>query len=101
MSEITIKVSISNRAYPLKIKFAEEENVRKAATLINDKIKEFEENYAVRDKQDLLAMCCLQFATAIINNEGKAVADGEGIETRLKEMDQMLSKALDPTNEQV
>ena len=94
MSEITIKVSIGNRVYPLKIKFAEEENVRKAAASINDKIKEFEENYAVRDKQDLLAMCCLQFATAVINNEGKAGSEEEGLEARLKEMDLMLSNAL-------
>jgi cell division protein ZapA (FtsZ GTPase activity inhibitor) len=87
MSEITIKVSISNRVYPLKIKFSEEENVRKAAALINDKIKEFEENYAVRDKQDLLAMSCLQFATSVVNNEGKKNIESEGVEEKLKEID--------------
>jgi cell division protein ZapA (FtsZ GTPase activity inhibitor) len=99
MSEITIKVAISNRTYPLKIKFAEEENVRKAAALINDKIREFEENYAVRDKQDLLAMCCLQFATVVVNNEGKVVSDGAAVEVRLKEIDQMLNNCLGATNE--
>jgi cell division protein ZapA len=26
-------------------------------------IKQFEESYAVRDKQDVLAMCALQFAS--------------------------------------
>jgi cell division protein ZapA len=26
-------------------------------------MKQFEENYAVRDKQDVLAMCALQFAS--------------------------------------
>jgi cell division protein ZapA len=28
-------------------------------------IKQFEENYAVRDKQDVLAMCALQFASQV------------------------------------
>jgi len=28
-------------------------------------IKQFEENYAVRDKQDVLAMCALQFASQL------------------------------------
>ena len=28
-------------------------------------IKRFEKSYAVRDKQDVLAMCALQFATQV------------------------------------
>ena len=28
-------------------------------------IKQFEKNYAVRDKQDVLAMCALQFAAQV------------------------------------
>ncbi len=94
MSEISIKVSIANRIYPLKITLVEEENVRKAAKLINDKVKEFEENYAVRDKQDLVAMCCLQFATAVVNNEGKKMINGDGIEEKLIEIDKLVSDYL-------
>lgn len=93
MSEISIKVSIANRIYPLKISLAEEESVRKAAKLINDKVKEFEDNYAVRDKQDLLAMSCLQFATAVISNEGKKTV-GEGVEEKLIEIDKLVSDYL-------
>lgn len=98
MSEISIKVSITNRIYPLKISLAEEENVRKAAKLINDKVKEFEDNYAVRDKQDLLAMCCLQFATAIINNDGKKTGDTVGMEEKLKDIDSLISQYLSQNN---
>ncbi len=39
-----------------------------AAQAINKKLQEFEENYAVKDKQDLLAMCVLQFATESLNH---------------------------------
>ena len=67
MGEISIKINIADRVYPLKINSEDEENVRKAAKLVNDRIKEFQENYAVRDKQDLLSMCILQIATEHLN----------------------------------
>ena len=32
-------------------------------------IKQLEQNYAVRDKQDVLAMCSLQYATKLIQKD--------------------------------
>ena len=43
----------------------EEEGMRKAAANINQLISKYEKNYAVSDKQDVLAMCALQFASLI------------------------------------
>tara|TARA_B100000900_G_C20451826_1_gene663480 strand:- start:370 stop:645 length:276 start_codon:yes stop_codon:yes gene_type:complete len=62
MSELSIKVTIGGRSYPLTINREEEEKVRKAAFEINKCIKELKSNYAVVDMQDLLAMTALQFA---------------------------------------
>jgi cell division protein ZapA len=39
--------------------------MRKAAKHINDLVTKFEKNYAVSDKQDVLAMCALQFASLV------------------------------------
>lgn len=71
---LKIKVAIAGRVYPLKVKNAnEEEGMRKAAKHINSLVTKFEKNYAVDDKQDVLAMCALQFASRLeikaINNE--------------------------------
>ncbi len=63
---LSIKVSIANRTYPLRITHDEQEKVMQAAENINKRIKDFEENYAVKDKQDLLAMSALQFASEAI-----------------------------------
>tara|TARA_Y100000589_G_scaffold222786_1_gene210301 strand:+ start:138 stop:410 length:273 start_codon:yes stop_codon:yes gene_type:complete len=63
MSELSIKVSIGGRSYPLTIKRSEEEKIRKAASEINKNLKELKNNYAVVDTQDLLAMTVLQYAT--------------------------------------
>ncbi len=63
---LKIKVTIAGRVYPLRVRDEkEEEGMRKAANKINDLVTKFEKNYAVGDKQDVLAMCALQFASLI------------------------------------
>ncbi len=66
---LSIKVSIANRNYPLRITQEENDRVQQAAENINKRIKEFEDNYAVKDKQDLLAMCALKFASEALGEQ--------------------------------
>lgn len=63
--KLKIKLSIADRVYPLTIPIEQEEGLRKATKKIEVMIKQFEESYAVRDKQDVLAMCALQFASQV------------------------------------
>ncbi|MCF6297131.1 MAG: cell division protein ZapA [Flavobacteriaceae bacterium] len=84
---IGIKVTIGNRVYPLKIKGeGEEEGIRTAVDKINKLINKFEGSYAVRDKQDVLAMCALQvcwvwttrvFTPFPVCNAGHVGAEGQ------------------------
>ncbi|MCC6721391.1 MAG: cell division protein ZapA [Bacteroidia bacterium] len=67
--EISIKVVIGDRQYPLKISTSEEESIRKAAKLVNDKLKFYTDNFSVKDKQDAIAMAALEFATENISND--------------------------------
>lgn len=61
-----INIVIAGRTYPLSVNTTqEEEGMRKAATTINQLIAKYEQNYAVSDKQDVLAMCALQFASKL------------------------------------
>ena len=62
MDSLSIKVNIGGRVYPLTIDPKEEESIRKAAESINANVKELQNNYAVRDTQDLLAMTAFEFA---------------------------------------
>ncbi|MFD2597480.1 cell division protein ZapA [Sphingobacterium corticis] len=91
MGEISIKINIADRVYPLRVDTEEEEVIRYAAKLINEKIKELQDNYAVRDKQDLLSMCVLQYATGMIKAERSAQDQGQGIEQSVHELDKLLS----------
>lgn len=65
MSDVSIKVQIAGRTYPLTVSSVEEERIRDAEQLIGESIEIFQKNYAVRDKQDLLAMASLQVITRL------------------------------------
>lgn len=84
-----IKLSIADRVYPLTIHPSQEEGLRKAAKQIELLAKNFEQNYAVRDKQDVLAMCALQYATKIEQsrkNEKESTAIDKATLTHLNAM---------------
>jgi cell division protein ZapA len=91
MGEISIKINIADRVYPLKINVEEEEVVRRAAKLINDRIKEYQENYAVKDKQDLLSMCVLHYASASIRAEKKASNEDADVAEKVYQLDSLLN----------
>jgi len=88
--KLKIKVNIADRVYPLTVKFDEEEGVRKAVKNINELIKKFEQSYAVRDKQDVLAMSALQFASKLevknLYNENEKI----DAENKLKRLNSLL-----------
>jgi cell division protein ZapA len=93
--KLKIKISIADRVYPLTVNFAQEEGLRSASKKIDTMMKQFEENYAVRDKQDVLAMCALQFASQVEQKMVNNAIDGTESITRLKELNALLDKHLD------
>ncbi len=95
MSEkLKIKLSIADRVYPLTIDPKQEEGLRKAAKNIEQLAKNFEKNYAVRDKQDVLAMCALQFASKIEQKSIEQTEDTTEVMARLKALDELVSQKL-------
>lgn len=95
MSEtLKIKLSIADRLYPLQIHPSQEEGLRRAAKKIEEMIKRYEENYAVRDKQDVLAMCALQFAAQVEQKEVSKEMDNEEVQNKLKKLHQLVSDQL-------
>ena len=63
MAKLSVKVVVAGRTYPLSVSESEEKKVLKAAEDINKAIKLLQDNYAVKDMQDLLAMTALQLAS--------------------------------------
>lgn len=59
--KLSIKVNLVDRYYPLKIDSKDEERIRKASRLINERVTQYKQRYADKDTQDVLAMAALQF----------------------------------------
>ncbi len=95
MSEkLKIKISIADRVYPLTVDPSQEEGLRSASKKIDAMIKQFEQSYAVRDKQDVLAMCALQFSAQVEQKQiDKATVEEETL-LKLEKMNEVLSEYL-------
>ncbi len=78
MGEVSIKVEIAGGIYPLKVDTDDERNIKEAVSLINSKITEFEKNYGIKDKKDVLAMVMIQLVSQLykkLNIHEKELSD--------------------------
>lgn len=68
LNELSIKVNIANRFYPLKVNNTQQEELlRKAAKLINEKLKTYANQFSVNDQQDMLSMAVLDVTAQLIS----------------------------------
>jgi cell division protein ZapA (FtsZ GTPase activity inhibitor) len=87
VDKLKINIVIAGRSYPLSVNNTkEEEGMRKAANAINKLISMYEQNYAVSDKQDVLAMCALQFASKLEISSLDKTSDITETVNKLKEL---------------
>lgn len=92
--KLKIRISIADRVYPLTVDPSQEEGLRRASKKIDAMIRQFEENYAVRDKQDVLAMCALQFASQVEQKQIDTTTETGDAHDRLKELNIRLAEYL-------
>ena len=90
--KLSIKVNVADRYYPLKIDRRDEERIRKAARMINEKVLQYRQKYADKDTQDFLAMAALQFVTRIVEYDQKF--DVAPLEENIKELNEELEEYL-------
>lgn len=98
MDELSIKVNIGNREYPLKIHRSEEARVRSAVQMIQTRIKEYEQVYPVGDKYDHLAMCVIHIAGELTEMAERSEQQQQQIHEQLFRLDQVLSASLANNN---
>ena len=88
--KLSIRVNVAERFYPLKISRDDEEKIRKAARMINEKVLQYKQRYTDKDLQDFLAMASLQFVIKLIECEEKT--DVAPIWEQLKDLEQELGE---------
>lgn len=91
---LKIKITIAERVYPLTIAPEQEEGLRAAAKRIEEMIKRFEQNYAVRDKQDVLAMCAVQLASQLEQKKIDKTENSQELLDRLQSLDELMKNQL-------
>ncbi len=89
-----IKVKIAGRMYPLTIKANEETYIRQASARIENMLKDFEKNYSVQDKQDVLAMCALQLASLLEKQKASNAENLEHISAHIEKFEKLAERAL-------
>ena len=95
MEKLKINIVLAGRTYPLSVNNTkEEEGMRKAATAINKLISMYEQNYAVSDKQDVLAMCALQFVSKLEISTLEKSSDSTETINKLKELTNLVDTHL-------
>jgi cell division protein ZapA len=90
--KLSIKVNVADRFYPLKIDSKDEEKIRKAARLINEKVLLYKQRYSDKDTQDFLAMASLQYVTKALEYEQHDT--DTSLLQNLKELDEELAEYL-------
>ena len=89
--KLSIKLHIANRTYPMKIERKSEEHIRNAVKRIERRMKFYEENYAIKDKQDLLAMCLIEHASKFESVNNKNIVEDDGLTEKLREIEAILN----------
>jgi cell division protein ZapA len=90
--KLSIRVNVADRYYPLKVESENEERIRKAARLINEKVLQYKQRYVDKDIQDFLAMAALQYVIRLIEIEDK---EGDTtLEEELKELTEKVNLCL-------
>ena len=92
MSEVSINLEIAGSMYPVKISSADEGKLREVVTIINTKIGEFEKNYAVKDKKDVLAMVTLQLVSQYYKDIKTTEEELSNLRSMLTDVEQMLKE---------
>lgn len=91
--EINIKINIAGRVYPLKVTQDEEEKVRKAAKRLNERIRQYKQDFEVKDNHDFLSMCALEFATRVVKLEDQNLDESKEVADIVEAMEQSLQQA--------
>ena len=91
--KFSIRINVADRYYPLKVERENEEKIRKAARMINEKVLQYKQRYTDKDVQDFLAMAALQYVIKLTEEEEKL--ENDYLPDALKELILKIDSVLD------
>jgi cell division protein ZapA len=94
MGELSIKVKIADREYPMRIDSSEEERLRLAGKMVNERMKTYRDQFGIDDKQDLLAMVAFDCMVEKMKTEAFNSGLTNNITSKISYLDNLVSDAL-------
>ncbi len=94
MDQFSIKIKIADREYPMKVNPEDEERVRTAGRIINERIKKYREQFGIEDKQDLLAMVAFDSLVDKLDIESDLNSLDQNILEKVSELNNIVTQAL-------
>jgi cell division protein ZapA len=94
MEELSIKIRIADREYPMKVKRQDEERVRTAGRLINEKLKTYKEQFGIDDKQDLLSMVAFDCLVDKMTMEDNHQEIDQSVFEKVHQLNQLVSQSI-------
>lgn len=91
MSELSIKIRIAEREYPMRVKEEEEERLRVVGKLLNERLRFYKEQFNIQDKQDLLAMVAFETMVEKLKLEEEKNSHLSKVGQQLNVLDDLLS----------
>ncbi|MEJ8803096.1 cell division protein ZapA [Pontibacter sp. H249] len=91
MGELSIKIRIAEREYPMRVKEEEEERLRVVGKLLNERLRFFKDQFGIQDKQDLLAMVAFETMVEKLKMEEEKSAHLAKVGQQLNVLDDLLS----------
>lgn len=94
VEDLSIKIKIADREYPMKVKRHDEERVRTAGRLINEKLKTYKEQFGIDDKQDLLAMVAFDCLVDKMTVEENRQEIDQTVFEKVNQLNQLVSQSI-------
>lgn len=94
MDELSIRIRIANREFPMRVAPEEEIRVRKAAKLVNERMQTYSEQFGIQDPQDLLAMVAFDSLVSQMKTTENLESTKKNHSFSLKEIDSILTNVL-------
>lgn len=94
METLSIKIKIGDREYPMKVKAEDEAKIRRAGKLINERIKQYRDEFGLDDRQDLLAMVAFDCMVETMELSEMSSEDSEKLTSTIQQINDSLSSVL-------
>ena len=94
MGDLSIKIKILDREYPMRASANEEERLRKAGKAINEQLRMFRAQFGLDDKQDLLAMVAIVCMAEKLKLDEQDVQLNQAVTDKVNYLEKLITSSL-------